>query len=181
MAEDCLFCSIVVGAVPAKKVYEDAHTVAFLDINPRNPGHTLVIPKVHAPTITDISEGDLLSVVRVLKRIALNMKRTLKADGISIAQNNGQVAGQVVNHLHFHIIPRFANEGPVGLECILPAKRMDERTLGSIAEKMKGGGFGSDEIEEPEQQPRRPAPAVRPKDDKKVTENDFEEIDFDDE
>ena len=58
---------------------------------------------------------------------------------------------------------------------------MDERTLGSIAEKMKGGGFGSDEIEEPEQQPRRPAPAVRPKDDKKVTENDFEEIDFDDE
>ncbi len=184
MADECLFCSIVVGAVPAKKVYEDPLVVGFLDINPRNPGHTLVIPKAHAATILDISESDLAATTKAVKRVAANLKRTLKADGISVAQNNGPVAGQVVNHVHFHVIPRFATEGPVGLEGILPAKRMDERTLNSIAEKMKSGGFSSDDVEEPsEPAPRRAAPpAERPKSgDKKVTEEDFEEIDFDEE
>lgn len=130
--KDCLFCKIVRGEIPAKKVYEDAVSFAFLDINPRNPGHTLVIPKDHFETILDMPDSDAADYFKSVKHVAGLVKNGVNAQGLSISSSNGQVAGQVVAHQHFHVIPRFVTEGPVGLEGILPAKRLDEKTMDQL-------------------------------------------------
>ena len=129
---DCLFCKIVRGEIPAKKVYEDAVSLAFLDINPRNPGHTLVIPKDHFETVLDMPEGEAAEYFKSVKKVAALVKNGVNAQGLSISSSNGQVAGQVVAHQLFHVIPRFATEGPVGLEGILPAKRLDDKTMDQL-------------------------------------------------
>ncbi len=110
---DCIFCKIVSGEIPSKKVYEDNDIIAFLDINPANQGHTLVIPKKHFESIHDIDDDTLKKLVSVVKLIADRIKNNLNADGINIIQNNGQYAGQLVNHIHFHIIPRFKGDNVV--------------------------------------------------------------------
>ncbi len=108
--EECLFCKIAKGEMPAKKVYEDSDVVAFLDINPANPGHTLVVPKKHAETIADIEDADLEKVIVVAKKIATKLKDNLNTAGLNIVQNNGKLAGQLVSHIHFHVIPRYAGD-----------------------------------------------------------------------
>ncbi len=154
--ENCLFCKIIKKEIPSEVVYEDSMTLSFLDINPRNPGHLLVIPKNHYETIFDIPEGELRELAVSLKRMARAAKDGMKADGVSISQSNGQAAGQVINHMHFHIIPRFLSEGPHGLEAILPMKKMTNEmlaevknaiiaSLGSSGESPSGGG-GQDEL-----------------------------------
>jgi len=135
----CIFCKIGKGEIPSKKVYEDENTLAFLDINPRNPGHTLVIPKKHIPTILDASEKDIMEIAKTLRKIAEGVKNAMNCDGISIVQNNGIAAGQVVPHIHFHVIPRFKQEGPVSLEAVLQVKKMDENTMNAVMEKIKNG------------------------------------------
>ena len=102
---DCIFCKIIKGEIPSKKVYEDDRTMAFLDINPVSEGHTLVIPKKHAENLFDIGKDDLLSVIETVKKVAEQRKKD-GADGVNIIQNNGKPAGQIVEHIHFHIIPR---------------------------------------------------------------------------
>ncbi len=134
---ECVFCSIVAGKIPSKRVYEDESTLAFLDINPRNPGHTLVIPKKHYEAVWDMPDSELGKLFQTIKKIAISSKKTTNADGVSIAQSNGRAAGQLVPHVHFHVIPRFSNEGPVGLEGILPAKKFDDGTMDKIAEAIK--------------------------------------------
>lgn len=104
--EECLFCKIASGEIPSKKIFENDSTIAFLDINPANKGHTLVAPKNHAETIFDISESDLKEVIATVKKIAQKVKDKMNVDGLNIVQNNGEQAGQIVKHLHFHIIPR---------------------------------------------------------------------------
>jgi len=137
--EDCIFCSIVAGKIPCIKVFEDPAHLAFLDINPRNPGHTLVIPKRHYEVILDMSESEAGKLFEVVKRLSVNVRNGTKAEGISIMQNNYKIAGQVVPHVHFHIIPRFSAEGPPSLESILPVKKMPEEILRKIADNIKGG------------------------------------------
>jgi len=136
---DCVFCNIVAGKIPSKKVYENETAVAFLDINPRNPGHTLVIPKKHYQTILDMPDDEAGRLFEVVKKVAVAAKKGTEAEGISIVQSNGPAAGQIVPHVHFHVIPRFRNEGPIGLESVLPNKRMDETTMDKIAESIKSG------------------------------------------
>lgn len=109
--KDCIFCKIVRGELPATKVYEDKDTLAFLDINPVNIGHVLVIPKGHHANIFEIPEKDLLDVVRTVKKVSHAVKKGLQADGINVTINNEPAAGQVVFHLHIHIIPRTVNDG----------------------------------------------------------------------
>ena len=135
--EQCLFCGIVAGKIPAKKVYEDDHAFGFLDINPRNPGHTLVIPKKHFETILDMPEKDAGRLFESVQKVAAMVKAGTNSQGISIGQSNGQAAGQVVRHVHVHVIPRFANEGPVGLEGILPSKKIDDMSMDKIAQTIK--------------------------------------------
>src|SRR5476651_273341 len=100
------FAKILRGEFPCYKVYEDEHTLAFLDIMPRCHGHTLVIPKAPARNILDIQPNDLANVARSAKKIAVAAKKAFSADGITLQQFSEQAGGQVVFHLHVHIMPR---------------------------------------------------------------------------
>src|SRR3989338_5567535 len=108
--QDCIFCKSVRGEIPSKKVYEDKDTLAFLDINPANPGHTIVVPKKHSEDITKSDEEDIAKVMRVVKNITTNLKEKMNAIGVNVMQNNGKPAGQIVAHTHFHVIPRYPND-----------------------------------------------------------------------
>lgn len=108
--KDCIFCKIVRDEIPAKKIYEDSGVIAFLDINPANPGHCLVVPKKHSETIFDTDEDVLKKTIVITKKLASEIRDKLNADGVNILLNNGRHAGQLVSHLHFHIIPRFPDD-----------------------------------------------------------------------
>ena len=106
----CIFCKILNKEIPSFKIYEDENTYAFLDINPINKGHTLVISKKHYKDIYDIPENTLKHLISTVKKLSIPIKQTTNADGISISQNNEEEAGQVIFHIHFHIIPKFKNK-----------------------------------------------------------------------
>lgn len=108
---DCIFCKIVAGDMPATVVYEDEHTLAFLDIAPLVSGHTLVIPKQHVDPITMASPAILSACIHTAQVVAKAQEEALHANGINLHQANGRAAGQMVPHLHFHVIPRFDDDG----------------------------------------------------------------------
>ncbi len=105
MSENCIFCKIIRGEVPASIVYEDEQVAAFLSHRPINEGHTLVVPKKHYENIYDIPEEEAGYLFRVTKRVAGAVRDAVAAEGIRLVQNNGEAAGQVVFHLHVHVIP----------------------------------------------------------------------------
>lgn len=109
--EDTIFMKIIQREVPADIVYEDEDTLAFLDIHPNNPGHTLVVPKKPCRDIFDIDDETLAAVWRTVKKVARAVRDVTGAEGLNINTNNGSAAGQVVFHYHVHVIPRFANDG----------------------------------------------------------------------
>jgi len=109
--EDCLFCKIVAGELPAEVVQEDEHTIAFMDINPWTRGHALVIPKAHSTDLGEIDEADLAAVAAMAKRIALRQKEALGAEGVNLLNAFGAAAWQTVFHTHVHVIPRYADDG----------------------------------------------------------------------
>lgn len=106
----CIFCQIIAKEIPCHQVYEDEKTLAFLDIKPVNPGHTLVIPKVHVANLEEIESEDLQALMLVVKKIGRMLKDKLNISGYNLVVNNDPVAGQEVSHLHFHIIPRHEND-----------------------------------------------------------------------
>jgi len=101
-----IFAKILRGEFPCHKVYEDDKAIAFLDIMPRAPGHTLVLPKAPARNLLDIAPADLAHVMQVAQKIAQAQMRAFNADGITLQQFNESAGGQVVFHLHVHVIPR---------------------------------------------------------------------------
>jgi len=103
--EDCVFCKIVSGKLPSHRVYEDERHVAFLDINPFSPGHTLVVPKRHGETLWDMDLGEIAEVFKVASTVSMGVVAAMGADGFRIMQNNGEAANQAVAHLHVHVIP----------------------------------------------------------------------------
>ncbi len=105
-----IFAKILRGEMPCNKVFEDDKTFAFLDIMPRSPGHTLVIPKARAVNMLDIELDDLCDLMRTVRMLAPVVKQAMGADGLLIQQFNEAAAGQMVFHIHFHIVPRFAGE-----------------------------------------------------------------------
>ena len=105
MTYNCPFCKIASGKASASIVYENSNVLAFLDINPANIGHTLVIPRCHWENIFEIPEKILTEIAIVLKKVSISVKKTVDAEGIKVIQLNGRAAGQVVMHLHFHVIP----------------------------------------------------------------------------
>lgn len=108
---DCLFCKIVRGEIPSVKIYEDDATLAFLDINPVNPGHTLVVPKEHSTDIFEIDEKNWAAVMKTVHAVSQALQKSLGPTGINLAMNNKSGAGQVIFHAHVHIMPRFLNDG----------------------------------------------------------------------
>lgn len=116
-----IFAKILRGELPCHKVHEDEHTMSFLDIMPRSPGHTLVIPKAPARNILDIKPDDLAHVVRVAQKVAIAAKTVFKADGITLQQFSEAAGGQVVFHLHMHIMPRID-----GVPLLPPATRKED-------------------------------------------------------
>jgi len=108
---DCIFCKIAKDEIPSYKVYEDNKTLAFLDIAPVNNGHILVIPKKHYKNIEDISEEELYTIIKTVKKIGKALKKSLDIPGYNVNINNDSIAGQIIPHIHFHIIPRYKNDG----------------------------------------------------------------------
>lgn len=108
MTESCTFCKIVRGEAPASYVYEDEKVMAFLSTRPINVGHTLVVPKRHYENIFEISEEEVVHLSKIVKKVAYAVRKAVSAEGIRIVQNNGEAAGQVIFHLHVHVIPMYA-------------------------------------------------------------------------
>lgn len=108
--ENCIFCKIINGELPSYKVYEDEYTLAFLDINPVSHGHTLVVPKKHFQNMEAVSEEELAKVITTVKIVGKRVKEKLGAASYNIGENNDKEAGQIIPHLHFHVIPRYGND-----------------------------------------------------------------------
>ncbi len=106
---DCIFCKIVNKELPANIVYEDKETLAFLDRSPVNKGHTLVIPKKHTLNLLTVEDTELQKIMLTVKKVALALSQLW--EGVNIGMNNNRAAGQIVDHLHVHVIPRFSNDG----------------------------------------------------------------------
>lgn len=127
-----IFAKIIRGEAPCFKVYEDAHTLAFMDIMPQAEGHTLVIPKEPAENIFDLSPEGAAALVRTTQKIATAVRKVTGAPGVMLAQLNGAAAGQTVFHIHFHVIPRTG-----GIDLALHARdKADFTKLKALAERI---------------------------------------------
>jgi histidine triad (HIT) family protein len=107
---DCLFCKIVAGEIPSRRVDEDERTVVFMDINPATRGHLLVIPREHSTDLLEVPDEDLDACVRMAKKHAARAKERLGADGVNLLNSCGRAAWQTVFHFHVHVIPRYTND-----------------------------------------------------------------------
>lgn len=109
--DDCLFCKIIKGDIPALKVWEDAHALAFLDINPLARGHTLVIPRDHVAGVHELTPDQAGALGRAVTEVTARVQKALGAPASSIGINNGEDAGQEVPHVHVHVVPRASGDG----------------------------------------------------------------------
>jgi histidine triad (HIT) family protein len=125
MAEECLFCGIVAGDVPAQIVDSDDHTVAFMDINPATPGHALVVPRTHSKDLFEISDVDLERTAVAARRLAERMRSALEPDGFNVLNSCGAAAWQTIFHFHLHVVPRYEDD-PLELPWIPSAGDPDE-------------------------------------------------------
>jgi len=130
MNEDCIFCKIATGKAGAVKVFEDEHSLAFLDIHPLNPGHTLVIPKKHYDSMVEMPSEEVGRVFSAVAKVMRGVKKASKADGINIGQSNGRAASQEVFHMHVHVIPRFVHEMAGGFPERKTASESDLEEIG---------------------------------------------------
>jgi len=135
MSEDCIFCKIVAGELPAMVVDEDERTVSFMDIQPANRGHALVIPRVHAQDVHTIDPADLQAVVVAAQRLAAKVRDNLGAVGVNLLNSSGAAAWQSVFHFHLHVIPRYAGD-PLRLPWVPADGDMDE--IAAAGAELKG-------------------------------------------
>jgi len=112
MPDDCLFCRIVAGQIPAERVHETGQVLAFLDIMQASRGHTLVVPKVHAASLLDLPDQAAAGLFGAVKVVMGKIDRALSPLAFNVGWNHGQAAGQHVFHLHVHVLPRFTPGGP---------------------------------------------------------------------
>jgi len=132
----CIFCRIVKGEIPAEKVYEDDHALAFLDILPRSPGHVMVIPKTHAKTFLDLPENLIGPFFLAAQKVLGMLKKALAPDGFTLGINHGKVSGQEVDHLHLHIMPRWRGDGGHPLQSVISNPPSEELRI--IADRIRG-------------------------------------------
>ena len=134
MAEDCIFCKIVAGELPAEIVDQDEHTVSFMDINPWTRGHALVIPRTHSRNLLDIDPEDLARVAAGAKRLAGRMRERLGCDGINLLNSSEPAAWQTVFHFHMHVIPRY-DDDPLRLPGA--PQQVDQDELQAVADELR--------------------------------------------
>lgn len=108
--DNCIFCKIANGEIPAATLYEDEDFRVILDLGPASKGHALILPKAHAANIYELSDEMAAKAMILAKKMATAMTEALKCDGFNIVQNNGECAGQTVFHFHMHLIPRYEND-----------------------------------------------------------------------
>ncbi len=131
---DCVFCKIIAGDIPSDKVYEDDFAVAFLDIHPTNPGHTLIVPREHSDNFSVMPDGRALErLFSAVRRVAVAAMKVTGAQGFNTHINTGPVAGQVVMHTHVHVIPRFEGDG----HQLWTKKNISKEEIARIAAEMK--------------------------------------------
>jgi len=131
---DCLFCKMIAGQIPVTKIYEDEIVLAFLDIGPISDGHTLVIPKQHFEKLHDCPDQLFGQMASRIGKIAKAVTAAVNSDGYNVLCNNGRAAGQLIGHLHFHIIPRSTGDG---LFSRWPSYKYEEGKIDQIAGKIR--------------------------------------------
>src|SRR5215218_4279504 len=136
MADDCIFCGIVAGEVPAHKVDEDEHTVAFMDLNPWTRGHALVVPRRHTPNLYEIDDADLRHTAVAARRLARRMRDRLGCDGINVLNAAEPAAWQTVFHFHLHVIPRYDDDP---LQLPVRPQQAAQAALAEVASELRGG------------------------------------------
>jgi histidine triad (HIT) family protein len=135
VAEDCIFCKIVAGEIPAQRVDEDEHTIAFMDLNPWTRGHALVIPREHSRNLYEIGEDELARTAVASKRLARRMKERLGCDGVNLINSCEPAAWQTVFHFHVHVIPRYDDDP---LQLPTRPREADQDELASVAGELRG-------------------------------------------
>mgnify|MGYP001585061865 CR=1 FL=1 len=130
---NCIFCKIINKEIPADIIYEDDQALAFLDIRPVSRGHALVVPKKHSDDFLSSEDQVLEDLMPKIKKIAAAVMKATNAEGINISTNHGAAAGQVVFHLHFHLIPRFGGDRLTAW----PHQEIEPKTRAEIAEAIK--------------------------------------------
>ena len=134
MVSDCIFCKIVAGEIPASKVYEDDHFLAFLDISQVTPGHTLVIPKKHARNLLEMTPDETADLFNVVSRVTKKVESATQPQGMNIISNMEEIAGQSVFHSHVHILPRYSQEDDLKIDFI--AHEPDFAHLAQLAKEI---------------------------------------------
>ncbi len=129
---DCIFCKIIKGEIPSSKLYEDDKVYAFLDIQPVNKGHTLIIPKEHYNDLLETPDETVDAMFRAVKKVAPAVMKGVNADGFNLGMNNKAAAGQVVFHAHLHIVPRFRDDGLK----LWPGGKYDEGEVEKVRESI---------------------------------------------
>ena len=134
MAKDCIFCRIAAGELDAHRVYESPNAVAILDTHPAARGHTMVIPRAHAPTLVDLDDDSVGEVFRAVKLVMRRIEEVLHPIAFNVGWNHGAAAGQHVFHLHVHVLPRYREAGR-GVQAL--GEGTDRHELASLAESLR--------------------------------------------
>lgn len=130
---DCIFCKIIAGEIPCHNVFENEHVIAFIDIHPCNPGHTLVVPKQHCENLLETPPDIAHHMMDVVQELAPRVMRAVGAHGFNLGVNTGIASGQAIKHTHAHIIPRFTDDGLRHW----PEKVMSQEEFAGVAEKIR--------------------------------------------
>ena len=137
MSDDCIFCSIVAGDIPARTVYETDAVLAFLDANPLARGHTLVIPKSHARHVGDLDAGLASDLFDAVAALTPRIQDAVDADGANVGVNDGEAAGQEVPHVHVHVVPRFEGDGGTAIHAVAGARpTLSDDELDAVADEV---------------------------------------------
>jgi len=134
MSADCIFCKIIAGEIPCFKLYEDDATLAFMDINPANEGHSLIVPNAHSANLFEVSPAALSATTRTAQKIAIAIQEVLDPPGMNLLQCNGQAAAQSVQHFHMHVLPRQMGDE---LRLNWGLRQGDMAAIGELAERIR--------------------------------------------
>jgi histidine triad (HIT) family protein len=149
MEQECIFCKMVKKQIPVALVHEDDSTFAFLDINPIAKGHTLVVTKKHYENLLATDKNDLKVLIETIQKVSAAIVKAMGAEGFNVLMNTGEVAGQLIPHVHFHVVPRFKDDNvPIGNA---PRGKYEENEIQEIMEKIRNEIPAEEKVEEKEE------------------------------